>query len=84
MGRRNSFFIGNSSGDGDLRLVRHESKRRRWGLGRPDIKSLNSCAHMLQEDQSIVANHCDVVEASLLGVQDDPYSTILKMRDDAR
>jgi hypothetical protein len=34
---------------------------------------------MLQEDQSIVANYCDVVAASLLGVQGGPYSTILRL-----
>jgi hypothetical protein len=37
---------------------------------------------MLQEDQTIVANYCDTVAASLLGVQGDPYSTILWLRDE--
>jgi hypothetical protein len=35
---------------------------------------------MLQEDQSIVVNYCEVVSASPLGIQGDPYSIILRLR----
>jgi hypothetical protein len=37
---------------------------------------------MLQEDQSIEVNYCDVVAGSLLGIQGDLYSTILRLRDE--
>jgi hypothetical protein len=37
---------------------------------------------MLQEDQSIEVNYRDVVAGSLLGIQSDLYSTILRLRDE--